>query len=74
MALSIMECAKRTIAFQLRTQYTELTTMYLAVREKAYGGFRGSINTHEIRIDYVQHNLSSLLALYQIMIGSRSAA
>ena len=68
LALSIMECAKRTIGFQLRTQYTELTTMYLAVREKAYGGFRGSINTHEIRIDYVQHNLSSLLALYQIMM------
>jgi hypothetical protein len=67
LALSILECAKRTIGFQLRTQYTELTTMYLAVREKAYGGFRGSINTHEIRIDYVQHNLSSLLALYQIM-------
>jgi hypothetical protein len=67
LALSIMECTKRTIGFQLRTQYTELTTMYLAVREKAYGGFRGSINTHEIRIDYVQHNLSSLLALYQIM-------
>ena len=67
LALSIMECAKRTIGFQLRTQYTELTTMYLAVRKKAYGGFRGSINTHEIRIDYVQHNLSSLLALYQIM-------
>ncbi len=68
LALSIMECAKRTVGFQLRTQYTELTTMYLAVREKAYGGFRSSINTHEIRIDYVQHNLSSLLALYQIMM------
>lgn len=67
LALSIMECAKCAIGFQLRTQYTELTTMYLTVREKAYGGFRGSINTHEIRIDYVQHNLSALLALYQIM-------
>jgi len=67
LALSILECAKRTIGFQLRTQYTELTTMYLADKERACGGFRSSINTHEIRIDYVQHNLSSLLAMYQIM-------
>ncbi|MBN8511510.1 MAG: hypothetical protein J0L79_00570 [Rickettsiales bacterium] len=63
----ILECAKRTICFQLRTQYTDINTIYLQYPEKALGGFRTSINNHEIRIDYVQHNLSSLISMYKIL-------
>lgn len=63
----ILECAKKTISFQLRTQYTSLNTIYLQYPGKALGGFRTSINNHEIRIDYVQHNLSSLISMYKIL-------
>ncbi len=63
----ILACAKRTISFQLRTQYTSLNTIYLQYPKKALGGFRTSINNHEIRIDYVQHNLSALIAMYKLL-------
>ncbi len=65
-ANEVLQYAKRSIMFQLRTQYNELTTMYVYDAQKAYGGFRGAIDYHDIRIDYVQHNLSSLISLYNI--------
>lgn len=62
----VLEYAKRSVAFQLRTQYTKLNTIYVRNAKKALGGFRQSINSHHIRIDYVQHNLSSLISLYNL--------
>jgi hypothetical protein len=40
--------------------------MYFDDPARALGGFTGSLTDREVRIDYVQHNLSSLLALYTI--------
>jgi hypothetical protein len=65
----VLQYAKRSICFQLRTQYTELTTMYVHDAPRALGGFRGALNSHDIRIDYVQHNISSLISLYGIVEG-----
>jgi uncharacterized protein YyaL (SSP411 family) len=63
----ILEYAKRSISFQLRTQYTKVNTLYVRDAKKALGGFRKSINSYSIRIDYVQHNLSSLISLYNLI-------
>lgn len=32
------------------------------------GGFSRSLTDYSIRIDYVQHNISGLIALYKIML------
>jgi len=66
-AAKVMEYAQRSVCFQLRTQYTTLNTMYIHNAAKALGGFRAALNTHDIRIDYVQHNISSLISLYNIL-------
>jgi len=60
---SIKLCA----SFQLRTQFTPESAFYLKNPHMALGGFRKSLTDYEIRIDYVQHNISALLALYKIL-------
>ena len=63
----VLKYAKRSICFQLRTQYTEITTMYVHDAKRALGGFRAAINSHDVRIDYVQHNISALISMYNIL-------
>jgi hypothetical protein len=41
--------------------------MYLPNPPRALGGFHTSLTDYEIRIDYVQHNISSLLGLYRAL-------
>ncbi len=50
-------------AFQRRTQFTAQSALYLRRPDLAMGGFRRSLGTWEVRIDYVQHNISALLGL-----------
>ncbi len=40
--------------------------MYLPHPQRVIGCFRRSLTNFEIRIDYVQHNISSILSLYNI--------
>jgi hypothetical protein len=35
--------------------------------QRAVGGVRGSLTSYTVRIDYVQHTISSLLGLYRIL-------
>ena len=56
------------VNFQLQNQFTPESAVYLPPpREATLGGFRKSLTDFEIRIDYVQHSLSSLLALQRIL-------
>lgn len=66
-ANKILETIKRGIAFQLQTQHQPESVMYLPNPQKALGGFKQSLTNYETRIDYVQHNISSILALYKIV-------
>lgn len=59
--------------FQLATQIREENTMYLRAPGRALGGFRGAFDNYEIRVDYVQHNVSALLGLREILL-KRAAA
>jgi hypothetical protein len=55
--------------FQLATQIREESMMYLRNPRRALGGFRGAFDNYEVRIDYVQHNISALLGLREILLG-----
>lgn len=54
--------------FQLGTQLGPESLFYLPAPQRALGGFRRSLDSYEIRIDYVQHNISALLLLRQILL------
>ncbi|HJQ23620.1 MAG TPA: beta-L-arabinofuranosidase domain-containing protein [Blastocatellia bacterium] len=61
------EALKLGARFQLSQQFNEENSYYLAHPERAAGGFRESLTSARIRIDYVQHNISSLLGIAQIV-------
>lgn len=62
----------RMASFQLRCQLTPVNSLYLPRPDLAVGGFRRSLTNWEVRIDYVQHNLSALLGLRAILMEEDS--
>jgi hypothetical protein len=66
-AKAILESIRLGLAFQLQTQFRPESVLYLKEPQRALGGFHRSLTNFEIRIDYVQHNISSLLGLYRII-------
>ncbi len=61
----------RMAAFERRTQLTPQSALYLRRPDLAMGGFRRSLSTWEVRIDYVQHNISALLGLRKQLMEPR---
>jgi hypothetical protein len=59
--------AKTNLTMQLRNQFTEANDWFLPNPERARGGFRFRPNDHEIGNDVVQHNLSGLFGILQLM-------
>lgn len=57
----------RGIAFQLSTQLTPMRATALDADSKSIGGFTESLENTSIRIDYVQHNISSLLGFKRVL-------
>lgn len=66
-AEEILEAAMRAVKFQLSTQFTPESVMFLKRPKKALGAFAESLTRLRIRNDFVQHNVSSLLALEEIL-------
>ncbi|MDP8257518.1 MAG: glycoside hydrolase family 127 protein [Candidatus Alcyoniella australis] len=62
-----LEALKLSAVFQQRCQFNRFNAIYLRYPYKALGGFFESTDNYDIRIDYVQHNISSLLGLYKIL-------
>ncbi len=60
-AETVFEAVLWGISFQLQTQITEADTLFMANPSRAIGGFRESLLSGEVRIDFVQHNISALL-------------
>ncbi len=67
LADTMLSSIKAGVLFQLQTQFFPESMLYLPNPQKALGGFHRSLTDFEIRIDYVQHNISSLIALYNIL-------
>ena len=57
---------KKALEFELRTQFTKSQLVSLDADVTAAGGFHESLDEYPIRIDYVQHNISALLAFDRI--------
>ena len=63
-----MEALKKMAVFQMRCRISAENGLYLPRPDLARGGFRRSLTDWEVRIDYVQHDLSSLLGLRGILL------
>ena len=57
----ILQAMELGIAFQLQTQFRPESAMYVSDPQRSLGGFRSSLTNFRLRIDYTQHNISSLL-------------
>ena len=66
-AAGIAEALKLSARFQLAQQFNADNSYYLADPERAAGGFRESLTSARVRIDYVQHNVAALLGIAQIV-------
>jgi hypothetical protein len=63
----ILHAAKNSVSFQLATQFHPESAMYLPNPQRALGGFHRDLTNFEIRNDYVQHNISGILALLRAL-------
>jgi hypothetical protein len=70
-AMMFLECAKRAVAFSLQSQLRPENAMYFKDPQRTLGGITESLTDFDIRVDTVQHNLSSLLAVERAMRESR---
>jgi hypothetical protein len=66
---AFVDAARAGIGFQLRTQVWPEAAMHFRNPRRAIGGFRDELGGVYVRIDYVQHNLSSILALMHATSG-----
>ncbi len=73
-ATRILDAVKHGVTFQLQTQFRPESALYVRDPRRTLGGFRNSLTNFEIRIDYVQHNISSLLGLHRILDQRRALA
>jgi len=62
-----LQAAGRSASFLLQTQFRPESAMYLKDPQRCLGGFRRSLTDYEIRIDYVQHSISSLLLMREAL-------
>lgn len=73
-AAALLDGLELGVGFQLQTQFLPETVLFLDDPARALGGFRRSLTNYEIRIDYVQHNISSLLLLRRILLADAAGA
>lgn len=66
-AEAILETIELNVEFQLETQVSPERALYLQDPQRCLGGFTRSLTNFEIRIDYVQHNISALILLYRLL-------
>jgi AMMECR1 domain-containing protein len=63
----VRDIAVQSARFQLNQQYRPENSYFLPNPRRARGGFRGSPVHGEVRIDYVQHNVSGLLIVLEML-------
>lgn len=65
LAARVREAIELGVRFQLQSCFRPERALYLADPQRVLGGFHQGLTNFEIRIDYVQHSLSSMLGLYE---------
>ncbi|MFP4175852.1 MAG: hypothetical protein ACLFT2_01395 [Candidatus Brocadiia bacterium] len=63
----IVEGIRAAVRFQLHTQHTPASTMHFPDPQRPLGAFAYSLRDSRVRIDIVQHNISSLVRFRQIL-------
>jgi hypothetical protein len=66
-ASKIAAALKASTRFQLSQQFDMDNSFFLPDADRAAGGFREGITSMRIRIDFVQHNISSLLGVAEAL-------
>jgi AMMECR1 domain-containing protein len=66
-APKIAAALKASAQFQLSQQFNLTNSFFLPKPDRAAGGFRASLTSMRIRIDFVQHNISSLLGIAEVL-------
>jgi hypothetical protein len=66
-ASKIGDALRASAKFQLAQQFTAANSSALKNSRRALGGFRESLESSKIRIDFVQHNISSLLGIAETL-------
>ncbi len=61
------DAMEKGVEFEMRTQMTQRKAHEFNANGRALGGFHETLDDYTIRIDYVQHNISALLALEKIL-------
>lgn len=56
-----------SVKFQLNQQYRPANSFYLPNPARAMGGFRSRADRSDVRIDYVQHNVTGLVGLLSLL-------
>ncbi len=69
-AAAALHAIRLGIGFQLQTEIRPESAMYLRNPQRALGGYRESLTGHDVRIDYVQHNISALLNAHRLLADS----
>lgn len=59
------------IRFQLQTQLRPEATFFYMDQKRSIGAFQKGLGKYDLRIDYTQHNISSLIAYYKIISHSQ---
>ncbi len=63
-----LDALENSVMFSLQMQYRPENAMFFKDPNRAIGGFSGSFTDSSIRIDFVQHNLSALIQLRDILL------
>lgn len=63
----ILEMVEAGVRYQLQAQYGPELAMFLPNPHSVLGGFRESIMSTELRVDYIQYNLESLMCMERIL-------
>jgi hypothetical protein len=67
---NMREALRLGTAFQLQTQFRPESALYVHDPQRTLGGFKHSLTNYTIRNDYVQHNISSLLCVREVMLAA----
>ncbi len=67
----ILEALDLGVRFQLQTQFHPERAMYFDDPQRCLGAFHHDLETFDVRIDYVQHNLSAILGLWRASGGGK---
>ena len=65
----IIKSIKEGIRFQLQNQLRPESVVSYKNKKLCLGAFKRGINCHDLRIDFTQHNISSLIAYYKILLS-----